>query len=599
VQYQKVKSVAKSMRSKGKGLNDLVLKTMGIIADMVGSTLGPGGSAVLIERQEFNLPPMVTKDGVTVFRNLGFEDATAHVLMEAARDAAVRTANEAGDGTTTATVLADAIVRKTYEFCANNPKVSPQKVVRRLQAVFKDTIEPLIRRLSRTMDPSSEDGRQLLWNVAKISANGDTDLADAVLHCYDLVGDDGNVTITEISGPSSYEVERIEGYPIPMGWEDCCAKYGTKFLTDPANQRVVLENPLFVVYHGRITEIQSLVKLMESIGTAWQSNEGFRHNVVLVATGFSDSVLAQLALNFADATTINVFPLLAPLSPVPNGQYGILEDICAVTGATMFDPLNKPFDSFSEDFSDLGQLAVTFEAGRFRSVIMSESGETTNAQLLIAEQVEKLQAQMKQSASQLDEQFFQERIGKLTGGIAKLKVVGASNGELRERRDRAEDAVCAVRGAIRHGCLPGGGWTLLRVANDLLKLEDEIVSGVLCPALIEPVVRLLKNCGFSVEESKTIQEEICKPIVNGTHTMVYDALEHRMVDPWEGGVLDSTPAVLEAIRNSLSIATLLGTLGGTVVYKRDNELERSEARATNSFLRDADYAANPADERAL
>lgn len=596
MQYQKVKSVSKTMISKSPELTKVILDTMKKISDMVGSTLGPGGNAVLIERQEFNLPPMVTKDGVTVFRNLGFDDAIRHVIMESARDCAIRTASEAGDGTTTATVLAEAIVRCTFEFCRRNPKISPQKVVRRLMAVFKTVIEPLILDIKRDADLSTEEGRELLWKVAKISANGDTDLADAVLNCYDLVGDDGNVTITEISGPSSYEVERIEGYPIPIGWEDCCVKYGPKFINDPANQRVVLEDPVFVVYHGRITEIQSVVKLMEMIGEAWQSNEGFRHNVVLVATGFSDAVLAQLAVNFREMTTINVFPLLAPLSPVPGGQLGLLEDICAVTGSKLFDPLNATLDSATLD--ELGCRAITFEANRFRSVIIGNQDDT-DSQLLIADQVEKLQSQKKQSASKLDEDFFDERIGKLTGGIAKLKVVGSSTGELRERRDRAEDAICAVRGAIRHGCLPGGGWTLLKVSNELLKLGEPIVEEVLCKAFMEPVKRLFENCGYTPEESHGFIKQIGEAIVADKPPVVYDGLEQKIVDPWEGGVLDSTPAVLEAIRNSLSIATQLGTLVGIVGFKRDQELERQEAKDTNSFLRDADYKENPADERAM
>jgi chaperonin GroEL len=596
MQYQKVKSVSKEMKPRGQKLTDVVLKTMAIISDMVGATLGPGGMPVLIERQEHNLPAMVTKDGVTVFRNLGFNDATAHVVMETARDAAIRTASEAGDGTTTATVLANAIVMAAHKYVNDNPKISPQKVVRRLMAVFKENIEPLIKKLSVTADISTEEGRQMLWNVAKISANGDKELANAVMQCFDVVGDDGNVTITEISGPSGFEVERIEGYPIPLGYEDSCAKFAPKFINDPALQRTVLENPVFVVFHGRITEIQSVVMIMEKIGAAWQTNEGFRHNVVLVATGFSESVLAQLAINFAEATSINVFPLLAPLSPVPNGQLGILEDICAVTGSKLFDPLNNPLDR--AELEELGVKAKVFEANRFRSVIIGDADDA-DSMLLIEEQVAKLQSQKTQAASELDAAFFDERIGKLTGGIAKLKVIGASNGELRERRDRAEDAVCAVRGAIKHGCVPGGGWTLLKVAYELAALKDDIVSKVLEPALEEPLRRILVNSGHDSNEINNIVDAVYGSMVKGVDPKVFDAYENEFVNPWTAGVLDSTPAVLEAVRNSLSIATLLGTLGGTIAFRRDSELERIEAKETNSFLRDADYAANPADERGM
>lgn len=614
MQYQKVKSVSKAMRTKGPKLTQIVLETMKTVSDMVGATLGPGGMPVLIERQEFNLPALVTKDGVTVFRNLGFDDSTAQVIMETARDASIRTANEAGDGTTTATVLSEAIVRYAHEYTKKYPKVSPQKIVRKMMQAFKTDIEPDIKNLSQQVDLGTEYGRALLWKVAKISANGDLELADAVLSCFDLVGDDGNVTITEISGPSGFEVERIEGYPVPIGYEDSCVKFKDKFINDPANQRTVLENPVFIVNHGRITEIQTLVDLMERIGDAWQQ-EGFRHNVVLVATGFSESVLGQLAVNFAEATTINVFPLLAPLSPVPNGQLGLLEDICAVTGSKLFDPLNNPISR--AELHELGTFAKTFEASRFRSVIISDTDEPAeddesekaqeqraklqNISALIEEQVAKVTAQKKQAASELDTRFFEERIGKLTGGIAKLKVIGASNGELRERRDRAEDAVCAVRGAIKSGCLPGGGWMLLKLAKDLGQKYkgDDVFEQVLIPALRTQVSRLLLNCGLTTEEKDEIVRKLDEGLDPAVKPMVYDAYEQKFVDPFEGGVLDSTPAVLEAIRTSLSIASQLGTLGGTIAFKRDSALERQEARDTNSFLRDADFPENPADERAI
>lgn len=596
MQYQKVKSVAKRVLVKGPKLREKVLNTMSQISSIVGATLGPGGMPVLIERQEFNLPAMVTKDGVTVFRSLGFDDPTAHVILEAARDAAVRTASEAGDGTTTATVLSEAIARYTDLYCLNNKSVSPQRVVRQLMKVFDENINPLIT--STTIIPKADDidGRHALWNVARISANGDTALATAVMDCFNLVGDEGNVTLTEISGASGYEVEKIEGYPLTVGYEDSCAKFAPKFINDPALQRTVLENPLFVVFHGRITEIQSVVSLMEKIGAAWQ-NDNFRHNIVLVATGFSESVLAQLAVNFAEMTTINVFPLLAPLTPVPNGQLGILQDICAVTGSTLFDPLNKPLDA--AELEELGDLAKTFEANRFRSVILADL-DNDQVAINIEERVAELVSQRTQAASELDRSYFDERIGKLTGGIAKLRIIGASNGELRERRDRAEDAVCAVRGAIKSGYVPGGGWMLLKICDSLKKIypEDPVINSILIPALETPVYKVLENSGLIHTEIEEIIGKL-KASIRDNKFLVYDAYNHKYEHPYNSGILDSTPAVREAIRNSLSIASLLGTLGGTVVFARDSELERIEARETNSFLRNSDYPENPADERGM
>jgi chaperonin GroEL len=587
--YRKVKSASKEVKTRGPLLEKVILETMRTISDIVGGTLGPGGQPVLIERQEQDLSPIVTKDGVTVFRNLGFRDATAQVILESARDAAVRTATEAGDGTTTCTILSEAIVRLTYKFCKENPRMSPQRVVRKLMDIFQSHIEPTIRSLSTKAELADPDGKKMLHAVAKVSANGDIALADAVLNCFDLVGDGGNVTLTEFSGHTGYEVERIEGYPLPgVGFEDSCGKYQAKFINDPQHQRVFFEKPVFVVYHGQIRDIQSTVNLMEKVAHAWE-HDGFSHNVVLVATGFSETVTAQLAFNFAQGGTINVVPMTIPPSPVAGGQLGVLEDICAFTGAKLLDQLSSPLETAT--IEDLGSFAKSFEMTRFRSTIFSKDGALSEDgvsqdppnMFLVLEQVSRLDNLKLDAASDLDKSFFEERIGKLTGGIARLKIIGSSSGEMRERRDRAEDAVCAVRGAIQHGVLPGGGWTLLRLIKQLSTNEDPVISKVLCPALMSPVVRLLSNIGFQDSE----RNDIIKNIISNDSTDTFDAQESKFVNPFENGLLDSTPAVLEALRSSLSIASLLGTLGGAVVFPRDSVLEQQESTDTRNWMNDA------------
>lgn len=586
MQYAKVQSVSKEVAVKGTELSTKVLDTMKRISAIVGATLGPGGSQVLLERQEIGMPPALTKDGVTVFRSLGFKDPIAHNIMEAARDASVRTASEAGDGTTTATVLSEAIVRLMDEYVKANPKVSPQKIVRKLQKTFTDFIEPEIKRLSMSADLTSDRGRSLLHSVAKVSANGDVDLADAVLKCFDMVGDDGNVTISEVSGCSGYEVEKVKGFPIKMGYEDSCGKFYPKFL-NTNNQRTILEKPLFVIYHGKVTDIGVVVNAMEKIGSAWNESmmpeyEGIptRHNVVLLATGFSESVLGQLAHNFAATSTINVFPLLAPQSPFPQGQLDFLLDVASVTDGVVFDSNSIPLER--AELQDFG-TSDSFECGRYFSSIMGYANENA-----LFERVDQLKAQLTQFEGAILEQgHLNERIAKLAGGIAKLKIRGSSSGEMREKRDRADDAVCAVRGTIKHGCLPGGGWTLLSLAASLAGSE-RINEEILNPALIAPVELLLSNVGMNIEEIETIINNYGPEVWKTPQkTEVWDALEGKWVNAVTGGILDSTPAVLEAIRNSISIASLLGTLGGCVVYNRDSELERTEARETNQFLRSA------------
>jgi chaperonin GroEL len=589
---------------------------MSLIAEIVGATLGPGGRQVLIERFEHAMPPMVTKDGVTVFRSLGDIDPAKQCIIETARDAAIRTASEAGDGTTTATVLANAIVRYVDEYHTQNPRVSPQRVVRFLETQFRDVIDPAIlgtkvqdenspggwRRaddgLTIRINSSEPDGRALLRNVAKISANGDEALADAVMRCFDIVGDEGNVTITEVSGPSSYLVEEIEGYPIPMGYEESCSYLAPKFVNDPATQMCKLDNPVYILYHGAINDVATIFNLLAKVGDQFQmylsgeQTEYKHNNVVVFALGFSEQVLGSFAAGFGRGDSIKILPVVVPKSLLQNYQSQFLEDVSAITGATIFDPINRPLDQ--GDLADLGPGTTAFECSRFRSsVIGSARSHGVEWENRLLDQVSIVQAQLDNPASDLDRIILQERLGKLTGGIAKLRVIGASNGELKEKRDRAEDAVCAVRGAIKHGCLPGGCWTMLKAAS--LLSSDPINVKVLKPALVEPMMRLLFNCGMNEAEAQAVIDPILIEMKNG-RTLVYDALADKHGDPIELGVLDSTPAVVEAIRNSISIAALLGTLGGTVVFARDQELERTEARAVQEWKRNANV--NEADERA-
>lgn len=611
--YAKAKSVGKKVTPKGPGLDHIVTSTMKLVSDVVGATLGPGGMPVLIERQEHALGPIITKDGVTVFRSLGFEDSTQQVVLEAARDAAVRTAAEAGDGTTTAAVLSEAIVRNIGTYTKSNPRVSPQRVVRTLERLFADTVAPSIQAsVLRSVKAAAEEDeafetrqaeerQAMLYAVAKTSANGDAELADKVLDCHDLVGDDGNVTIVEMNGPSGYEVEQVVGYSIGVGYEDSCGRFYQVFVNDRAHQRAYLEKPVFLLYHGKLTEIQMVTQLFYKIANLWQ-HENFYHNVVLIATGFSESVLGALAVNFDDPNTINVLPVLAPINFDPNSQLNFLEDVSALTGAKVLSPTHDRYNLDKVEVEDLGYGPglVAFESGRYRSTIIGrvQSQAVEEAIILRADELRTLIAGQESIA---ERRLAEERLGKLTGGIARLKIFGASNGETKEKRDRAEDAVCAVRGAVRHGALPGGGWMFMRLVAQLLAAEmspedKAIATQVLVPAMLEIPKRILRNAGLLEDEADKVIAEVSEAAAQGV-PFIYDALDGKMVNALEAGILDSTPAVLESVRNSLSIASILGLLGGTVVFKRDHEVDRQEAQDINEFTRSLEFGANAADQR--
>lgn len=589
VAFTKVKSAAKVVLPKGRKLSDTVKKTVDTVSSIVGATMGPGGSAVLIERQEYGVPNFVTKDGVTVFRSLGFSDPIQHAVMEAMRDASVRTATEAGDGTTTATVLAAAIINGVSDFCEANQSVSPQLILRTYQSLFADVVEPEIKKMSKSVGLETDEDRSLLLDVARISANGDTDLAEAVMKCYDLVGDNGNVTITEASGPNKYEVEKLNGFPIASGYEESCGRYSSQFINDPASSRVVLDNPAFIIYNGRISDFQSLVPLLMQIGAANSTGVYNKKNVVVVATAFSESALQDFAVNFPVAGTLNVYPLTAPHSPAYNGQTAFLEDLSAITGAEIFSAVDRPLDGPNVELEVFGNGIELFEANRFRSNVIQQvdaDGDPANAGRIIDRSFI-LEGQISTAESQLDAELLRERLAKLTGGIARLKVLGSSSAEIRERKDRAEDAVMAVRGALKHGVLPGGGWALLRTSEAVAKSGKPYAS-ILADALSVPFKILLQNAGQT--------PDVVLPQLAKKPKSTYDVLKQTLVPAYTGGVLDSTPAVLEAIRNSIAISTLLGTLGGAVVFPRDAELERRESHAAHEYLRNAGEP-NPADER--
>jgi chaperonin GroEL len=356
MEYKKLHSAAKRVEN-GAALGEKIDATMAIIDDVVGGTLGPGGHPVLIERPETDLPPTVTKDGVTVFKAMGFTDPVQQTVFEAYRHAAERTADAAGDGTTTATILAHAIGSRMRAYCDDHPDVSPHAVVKRLERAFRDDVEPLIKKLAIPAKLGTPKGDALLLDVARISANGDADLAKAVMEAYEVTGDAGNITISEESGHSRYEVEEIQGYPLPTGYQDSCGWASSRFLNERTTARCVLKDPLFVLYHGKVVDTSVLQILLENIGARWEEGR-CSGNVVIVATAWADTVLDFLAGNFEHARAINVVPLRAPQGAVEHAPLHFLEDLAAVVGAKVYAPLGSAQLS-TATFEGLGGIAET------------------------------------------------------------------------------------------------------------------------------------------------------------------------------------------------------------------------------------------------
>lgn len=587
--HRKAKSAPKMFQCEQKFLKDKVLTTMRKVSDIVGSSLGPGGRVTMIESDYPGIPNKLTKDGVTIFKSLGARDAYEHLIIESTRDVAQRTATEAGDGTTTATVLSYSIIKNLFAFCEANPKYSPQKATRRISKVTEDILIPYIN--SRSIKVT-EENKDMLKMVAKISANGDDEMAAAVIDAFEQIGygDASHVTIRELSGKKGYKVERIDGFPIPMGFEESIGKLHTAFINDQANQRCFLEKPLFLLFDGNMNDLVAIEPLINVLGNRYavEGDSDFK-NLVIFAHGFSENVLTQLAFNFANPGTMNILPMITPMAQFLNSQTHFLGDLAAFTGAKVFglkDQIQKA------TMGDLGRNMETFEAYRFRSTVVGDP-DPINVEV----RAEDLKTQMNQAESQAEKMLLEERIGKITNGIAKLTIFGGSNGELKEAHDRCEDAVCAVRSAIGHGAVPGG----CRLSIDMaMKLAQELPAGdpareVLIPSLLALPNKLLDNAGYTQEEI----EEVLSKLVNDDD-LVYDVENQAYGKAEDLGLFDATKAVSESLSNAVSIANVLGTMGGMVCHPRDDVFERSEAKADADFGRVVDNPneyTNEANER--
>jgi chaperonin GroEL len=581
----KAKTAAKVITLDHDRLKRVVLKTAGEASSLVGSTLGPNGKVVLIERQE-DLGPYSSKDGITVFNSMAYADPTAQAVLEAARDSSSKTNVEAGDGTTTATILAESLIRIGFEYLERNPRLSTQKIMRDLESAFDNIVSPFIKDLSLKVTLDNKD--DLLRKVAMISTNNDKQMTDAVMRSFDLVGDSGNVTIIESSGVSGFDVEKIEGFHISRGFEDSTGRFLEEFINDKSNYRTVLDKPKFILYNGKLTDIHPIVPIMNKIAAASNvqqyGDKAFSSNIVIVAHDFSEAVIADLAVNFK-TSTIKPVPLKSPMTYQANSMYHFLLDLAAFTGATVFDPLNRPL--LKAELSDLGLSSMrSFEYHRYKSLIVGIPDEA-----LLLPRVEELLQQAKNSESSYDTEVLKERTALLTGGLARIKVYGSSESELKEKRHRVEDAVCAVKGAIKEGVLPGCAKTLLLLSSKIRRDQtlSDAVKEIMGLALLEPFRRLLLNGGNNFDEIDKIYDGMMwvqpsrldrakafftgKPWVSQSPFYTYDALTKRFGDGVEIGVIDSSSAVMYAMKNSLSVAKMLMGLSGIVVFQRDVGLD--------------------------
>lgn len=553
------KSKAKDIVSDKEHLNDVVAKTISRMAKTVGATLGPGGRPVLIERD--GLSPLITKDGVTVAKSLGLERAEENIIVESAKEICINTAKEAGDGTTTAIVLADAITEYGQRFMEANPKYNPQRVVSELEDLYEDIIVPYLKNNAIP----AEDDEQLV-NVALISSNGDQKIAKAVVDAVMAAGEDGTVLIEEGQG-DVMKVETVGGYIATSGLKEL-GQLGTIFINDRSGQQCKMDNGLVFLFDGSMNDLSVMSKIQDIL----EDEDLVGTPLVVFAHDFADVVVDRFAKTFKGGMTI--VPVKTPMSGLPNSRSEFLRDMAAYTGAEVYDPGNYQ----SADADGLGDFKEA-KVNLYEAFIRSEPDAAA-----INNRVKELKAIAEQAFGEMDKMHIRAAIGKLTGGVSTIFVGGTSEIKIREKKARVEDAVEAVRSAIAEGVIPGGCSVSLALAEIIENHKDKKPSWeIMVASLRKPFRLLLDNCGEDAEEIWSAGLKNHYTDLKGLPKVVFDAKEHKLVDPFEAGIIEPTKVCRVAINNALSVASLLITLGGIVVVPRDTQFENQLAQSKSMF----------------
>ena len=495
------------------------------LADAVKVTLGPRGRNVILERK-FG-PPAVVDDGVSVAKEIELKDPFENLGAQLAREVASKTNDVAGDGTTTATVLAQAIVREGMRMVAAgaNPmmlKRGIEKAVETVVAGVRDIATPVA-------------GKEQIAQVATISGH-DREIGDIIADVMEKVGKDGVITVEEGKG-IRMETEFVEGMQLDRGY------VSPYFVTNADRMEAVLDDPYILITDKKLSAVQDLLPVLERVLQVTK-------NIVIVADDVDGEALATLVVNKLRGT-INVLAIKAP--SFGDRRKAILEDIAILTGGTFL----------TEDVGRKLETAQVTDLGRARRVVATKDDtviiEGHGSDADIQARIKQIKAQADDASSEFDREKLQERLAKLAGGVAVIKVGAATEVELKERKLRVEDALSATRAAVEEGIVPGGGVALIRAQKALDKLdkklsEEELMGvAILLRALEEPLRIISENAG---QEGMVVVGHVQDSKVQNYG---YDAAEDVYGDMLKKGIIDPAKVTRTALENAASIATLLLT----------------------------------------
>jgi chaperonin GroEL len=517
------------------GRNKLV-EGVNVLADAVKVTLGPKGRNVVIERSFGS--PHVTKDGVTVAKEIELEDKLANMGAQMVKEVASRTADNAGDGTTTATVLAQSIVKEGMKYVVAGH--NPMDLKRGIDLAVSAAVEELTR-ISKPCTTTKE-----IAQVGSISANSDADIGNIIAEAMERVGKEGVITVEDGKGLQN-ELDVVEGMQFDRGY------LSPYFINNPDKQVAVLDNPFILLVDKKISNIRDLLPVLEAVAKAGKP-------LLIIAEDVESEALATLVVN----TMRGVLKTCAVKAPgFGDRRKAMLEDIAILTGGTVIaEETGLTLEKATTD--QLG-MAARVEIGKENTIIIDGAGDKT----AIETRVKTIRTQVKEATSDYDKEKLQERVAKLAGGVAVIRVGAATETEMKEKKDRIDDALHATRAAVEDGIVAGGGVALIRAKQAIVNLtganaDQQAGISIVARAMEEPARCIAFNAGDPADV-------IVNEIASKTGNYGYNAATGTYGDMVEQGVIDPTKVTKTALINAASIAGLILTTDCSVAQIPNKE----------------------------
>lgn len=519
--------------SFGVDARDKIRKGVDKLADTVKVTLGPKGRNVVFERS-FGAPS-ITKDGVTVAKQIELKDKLENMGAQMVREVASKTADVAGDGTTTATVLAQAIFREGNKYVTAG--ANPMELKRGIDKAVEVVVAEIKKNARKVAD------RKEIEQVATISANSDTAIGKQIAEAMERVGQDGVITVEEAKGMQD-ELDVVEGMQFDRGY------LSPYFVNNSEKMEVNLDNPAILIYEKKISNMKSLLPTLEAVAKAGRS-------LLIIAEDVEGEALATLVVNKLRGT-LQVSAVKAP--GFGDRRKAMLEDISILTGGKLI----------SEDMGVKLENIRSVDLGEAKRVVLTKDNctiiEGKGSQGDINSRIQQIKTQIANTTSDYDKEKMQERLAKLAGGVAVLKVGAITEAEMKEKKDRVDDALHATRAAVEEGIVAGGGVALIRaqkaVETLILEGDEQLGAHIVRRALEEPLRIIASNAGHeaSVIVNKVKQE---------ADTNGFNAKTGEYVDMIAAGIIDPAKVTRSAIQNAASIAGLLLTTEASIIEETE------------------------------